>query len=103
MDLLEGQHALSDQLRAVSLLQKHIDQGRPQKCAKCPAALALFDATGLEWHVFETIIVSPDGRRGFLVSPELRQFISDFDAGNPVSPITFDFPEEYFSEGSVTA
>jgi hypothetical protein len=78
----------------VEVTEEDIRGGVRKACTVCPVARALNRATEMIWWV-------PGGVGGFQDEPEVqpywidlpatvKQFIIDFDAGRPVSPIEFD-------------
>jgi hypothetical protein len=79
-------------MKTIRVTQKHIANGKTHDCFNCPVALAL-DSAGLG-------IVKVD-KDGFFIDPPLnhtryislpqiaKNFISRFDSGLPVKPITF--------------
>ena len=96
----------------VRVERRHIDKGKPVRCRLCPIALALNEqhprgerplwATDTEdvflltWDParqrFDDADPSADAR--FSVPIEARKWASDFDAGRPVQPFTFELTDE---------
>lgn len=97
----------------VNIEQHHIDNGKPLVSCRCPIALATLEAVVRSYpyaacHVKYTVAL-PDGRDQIKISVELRDFtaarleirdwlemrrarafMSNFDAGLPVLPFSFD-------------
>lgn len=76
-----------------------IAKGKRKSCDACPVARAIHRATGDGWNAVvykdNCIAVADDDdwdREEFTPPPEVAQFVKDFDAGRPVTPITFDLP-----------
>ena len=80
----------------VKVLDRHIQKGKPNKCAECPIALALVDA-GFDrpWvdHSLVHYFAKPDGVREelyhFWLPGDAVGFVEDFDEGKPVKPFEF--------------
>ena len=72
---------------------KNIEHGEPCSPTKCPIALALYEAGA------ETVDAGEDGINFFEAgiyrsvesSPELQQYIANFDSGKKVEPIAVIF------------
>ena len=76
----------------VSLIQADIDHGVPGDCLRDPVALALQRITGVRWRVDRQICYPDAGgkHRPFVTPKQLNRFLSDFDDGKPVKPISFE-------------
>jgi hypothetical protein len=73
----------------VEVKQEHIDKGVPSNGCECPIALALGEMFP------DAQVLVCDGRIevGFEVAAppqEAKEFINDFDDGEPVAPFSFD-------------
>ena len=89
--------------RIVDITEQNIEDGVPGSCATCPAALALlreFPHTS-KVSVDVSSADDPDDVRAFITVGTqwmtvvdnlegLAQFIHDFDAGQPVQPLSFE-------------
>jgi hypothetical protein len=80
----------------ISVTEEHIAIGKRSDCDACPAALAIFEATGkrvavadhhLRWRGRE--MWSP---------PSVCEFVRQFDSGNPVGPFQFELDPSLFGE-----
>lgn len=85
----------------IDVTQEDIDAGSPNRCRSCPVARAVHRATGKP-HIVVTrneILLSGWGR--FPLPAIAAEFISEFDAGRPVSPFSFtlDLPDAAFAGG----
>lgn len=82
----------------LEITQDMLDRGIPNDCYDCPVVLAFravnpdadlirVDSDGIEWW-------DPDDFRfcALCITPELLDFINRFDAGDPVTPRSFDLP-----------
>lgn len=79
----------------ISVTAEHITKGVAHKCEFCPVALALKDATGIEWTVGLIGALSVNGGKCYeieLLPLKVRIFILDFDKGEHVDPFEFDLP-----------
>lgn len=92
--------------RIVSITQKHIDGGCKGDADNCPGALAINEAVadlGLHSVVSAYNIGFADAddlQVGGIDAPHmLRAFVRQFDAGEPVSPFSFEIkiPEDFIS------
>lgn len=83
----------------VQITADHIAAGVATKCERCPAALALTEATGVQWYV-DRYYAFPvnhvhDRERWWRLPDELVCFIARFDTGEPVEPMAFELPAEF--------
>ncbi len=85
----------------IKVTKKHIREGKPEDCRRCPIAHAVAAALKLnertEYYVWVAsgieVIVS-DGEGGlkesvFRLAEKARKFMEDFDQLRPVKPFTF--------------
>jgi len=72
----------------IEVTQEHIDKGLKMSCSMCPVALALKDKGFTHVSVIGYSMFV-DGSR-YINTPELRQFINDFDMGEYVKPVQFE-------------
>lgn len=76
----------------IRVTQNHIDKGRPEDCGRCPVALAVLDALPDVRRVYvDGDIISVRYARKdhvYWCPIEVANFVSDFDSGDPVSPMT---------------
>lgn len=76
------------------ILRRAVRQG----CYDCALALALREATGLDWHACEDSarIMTLRGRKPvWKYPPEVRRFVAAFDRGEQVEPVTFKLPARF--------
>ena len=66
----------------------HIRRGKPGRADACPAALALDEQTDAGSVSVRLGCVTLDGKR-YRTPDALAAFVSDFDCGYPVAPLTF--------------
>lgn len=80
----------------IDLIQEDIDRGKPRQPWGCPLALALRRQTGLPWQIAGGLawIDRPLTDPAIVLDEAAVQFESDFDAGLPVKPFSFEFPFE---------
>ncbi len=79
----------------VEVTADHIKKGKPRSCSKCPAAHAIRSALGLKVPgVFVNAISGYISMKGgpYKMPDNLVDFVRRFDAGEAVSPISFDLP-----------
>ena len=76
----------------IKVTQEHIDSGLRAVACLCPVALAMKDTTGDTWTVGCQKASAAGVSRITLPQP-VRDFIVDFDVGNPVQPFDFDIPK----------
>lgn len=79
----------------VKVRQKHIDEGSKGNGNNCPIALAIQDATGVEMFVGSSVYYPPKVYDENIVmdnTPEITDFINDFDSDSPVQPFEFNLP-----------
>ena len=80
----------------IHVTQKHIDDGDPSDCYRCPIALALRETPGLsECSAGKLGLYGVYDTRPFSIgSPRsVRRFIDAFDNGTDVlEPFTFELP-----------
>lgn len=78
----------------VSVRQRHIAFSPPQHPELCPIARALMDLgwTNISVGAFNVTMQMPNSKQWYLyLLPEkARNFIRDFDAGQPVEPFEFE-------------
>ena len=77
----------------IEVTQDLIDKGERHGCTDCPVALAIMLATGDEHvEVFAGTGITRTGKREthFTLPVEARQWIVDFDAGEPMAPFAFE-------------
>jgi hypothetical protein len=88
---------MSDEIN-VSVTEDHIKRGIKEDCDKCAIALAVLDAveyrslaTGPIVRVFDPNEIEVYGKRYSVVVDYhmVKSFISNFDSGNNVEPISF--------------
>ena len=72
----------------IKVEQRHIEAGKRRDVRKCPVALALNEATGLEWMVADCLS-SLDGGIHRSAPPSVIDFFSRFDEEMPVQPFEF--------------
>lgn len=74
----------------IEVTQEHIDGGEMTNPISCPVALALAEATGLEfWSVWGD---HAERDRALIDLPkEAADFVGFFDQGDSVQPFSFDF------------
>ena len=76
----------------IEVTQDHIDAGTKQSSGNCPVALALLDVS-YNPHVYSNgsmeLRSSLTGTHLFPKSKLVRQFIYQFDSGQPVNPFKF--------------
>ena len=83
----------------ISITQDHIDRGIRFNCSRCPAALAIIEATGREVEVSISWVWLHEKKyeraaRRIRISPEVSQFMREFDVGLPVLPFDFELEME---------
>lgn len=74
----------------VVVTKEDIRHGRPYQADSCPIALSLRRIKGLDLAIVET----NSAECGYWItrmSKKARQFVRDFDEGNPVKPSVFYF------------
>lgn len=79
----------------VSVRKRHIDEGMPRTCSRCPVALAIaetLDVLHPDVSVAQSKILVFDGKcRVDMETPDrVRRFIEDFDQHRPVRGFTFE-------------
>lgn len=74
----------------IQVEQRHINAGEVSQCKRCPVALAIWEATGIEVAVYPmTGIYFGDGV--IVETPrEVAQFILHFDYHEKCEPFEFD-------------
>jgi hypothetical protein len=76
----------------ITVTWEDINRGTPAHTEWCPVALALrreFPAARVAVGTTFARITTRFRKRSYRFSPEGRDFISTFDAGCPVTPVTF--------------
>ena len=71
----------------IEVTWKHIDNGVPASCTRCPIALAARDKFG-EDHIYVGAKRISFNHRELLMNRESQQFILDFDGGQAIEPFT---------------
>lgn len=84
---------LSNHPSAINVLQKHIDAGERQSCTRCAVALAMQDATGIEWTVGYRIATAHGGDSMILLPTLVEDRIREIDRGHG-APFSFEIPIE---------
>lgn len=79
----------------IEVTQEDIDRGRIADPNNCAIAVVLKDEEAYEISVAGYIVIGKDCYRA---SPELRRWISAFDKGKAVKPITIEFVPYKFGE-----
>jgi hypothetical protein len=93
----------------IEVTREHIARGVAGDCNRCSVALAVADAIppaeGCRVHIavcnsgIGITMTGPDGYsmdcESFDTPWNVRDFIADFDDGEPVSPIAFDLPIDH--------
>lgn len=74
----------------VEVTAKDIDEGVPRACFGCPVALALTRASK-KLVLVSAKMYSLDGIQAELPE-DVINWVTDFDLGQPVQPITFEVP-----------
>jgi len=78
----------------INITQDHIANGEKMACRRCPAALAIADATGIRDVYVNGASVGfylHSHRESVSMCPgSLATFVRDFDAGYDVEPLSFD-------------
>jgi hypothetical protein len=77
----------------ITVTQEDIDTGERDDCNRCPIALAAGRVLGGKVIVDDDWIISRadfNDSDFYALTDEARQFILRFDAGEPVSPFTFE-------------
>lgn len=76
----------------VQVSSLNIDMGNKNNCYSCPIALALKPLFPTFAEVGTTVawFIEQNEYRKVALPEEVRSFISDFDAGKPVKPFSFE-------------
>ena len=82
----------------ITLSQKHIADGVRNSCKHCPAALAIKEGADVEYASVGPDTLSfgclQDRIYNSDTPPNVRIFMTCFDSGLPVEPITFELEQE---------
>lgn len=83
---------MNDKSMTVNVTQKHIDEGWPRVCGKCPIALALKENAWTQPMVTHKQIWDcyNYGKTISNLPPEACEFIEKFDKGEKVEPFSFE-------------
>lgn len=78
----------------IEVTAKHIKQGQPKQCGKCPIALAMEDAGIIDSLVFADQASGRNDAMGYRMHYDLprsaQRFVQSFDAGRQTAkPFTF--------------
>jgi hypothetical protein len=75
----------------IEVTDEHIFQGQPNNDELCPIALALTEATGVQWKVrYKTAWKSTSDRRHRHLPASAVEFVKAFDAKESVEPFSFE-------------
>jgi hypothetical protein len=81
-------------MTVITVTADHIAHGRPGSGRECAIALALWeafpDAEDIGVGDFATVLVGDEPEMATLLPEQAREFVRDFDDGQPVEPFTFD-------------
>lgn len=72
----------------VHVTSKNIKEGKRGKCCECPVALAIRDVS-----MWIPMVLNPDIRinnKWMKVPPEVKEWITRYDCGDKVEPISFE-------------
>ena len=81
----------------VDITEADIKEGRSRNPRWCPVGLAITRARGGRGQVsvYQTeVICYGPGKTSYFTPSVVRDFLLDFDNGNPVAPLSFDLPLE---------
>ncbi len=81
--------------KKIEVTQEDIDRGRIADPRNCAIAVVLKDEEAYEISVAGFIVI---GKDGYKATPEVRRWISAFDRGKAVKPITIEFVPYKFGE-----
>ncbi len=79
-------------MTTIQVTQKHIDEGVPGECDRCPIALAMHDALKLNVSVGDYDCWT-DEYVEVELPKEAKIFVHDFDRLEPVHPFSFEIDE----------
>jgi hypothetical protein len=84
-------------MTTITVTQEDINVGMPNRCYRCPVALALTRAFNETAEVLYGSAYIVDSRQYLKLPIEVSCFISSFDKGEPVKPFSFEVAESPFS------
>lgn len=76
----------------IKVEQRHIDAGEVSQCRRCPVALAIWEATGIEVAVYPMTGIYFSDWVIVETPRDVADFISHFDYHEKCEPFEFDLP-----------